>query len=589
MRVSLVWTPSRVRISAFRRKAVIGSPAPGSPCDGRLADRSRCQASVVAWEGTSLAGSGPCRSWARAADGAAASAASARIVFIEGPLRAGVGDYGGHCTGPGERCVDMRCVATIVDSGSDTFDDSDADGDGIIDIYEGRDAMVDTDGDGTPDYLDTDSDNDGIDDSVEGMNPLPRLMPVDSDRDGVPDFRDEDSDGDGVSDEVEGTVDTDGDGRPDYLDHDSDGDGLRDEVESVPPDSGMLPDTDGDGTPDIHDLDSDDDGFSDELEGDGDDDGDGIENYRDPINDGALAPITLTAISTAFNNPIGIDYHEPTNSLVLSANYPTGSPLNFERIEFDGTHEPFSAVSGLTEEIKIGTVRPDNIAGFVSGDLFVGNGIEGQIVRITDGGDTVVNPWVDLVGANNGLMRGSLLIDRTGLYGGDLIVATTVGEVWRITADGTPTMLAATGVHLEGLDIVPNGPARFGPLSGCIIAGAEAVSRLYAIDPAGVVTSYDVGVAIEDIDIVPRRENFFGINYGTSRLLGAPAEELEALVGDIVVTQETHSSVGLYVLRWNGVALEATELTLSPESEVPGQWEHVTFAPAGVVEVPPII
>src|SRR4051794_28788455 len=43
----------------------------------------------------------------------------------------------------------------------------DSDGDGIADKDEGAPSL-DTDHDGTPDYLDDDSDGDGIPDSVEG-------------------------------------------------------------------------------------------------------------------------------------------------------------------------------------------------------------------------------------------------------------------------------------------------------------------------------------------------------------------------------------------------------------------------------------
>jgi len=93
----------------------------------------------------------------------------------------------------------------------------DADGDGINDQLEGRSLNLDTDRDGTPDYLDLDSDNDGIPDSVEGV--------ADTDGDGIPDRRDPDSDGDGLSDRdelVHGTSPTSGD---------TDGDGVSDLIE----------------------------------------------------------------------------------------------------------------------------------------------------------------------------------------------------------------------------------------------------------------------------------------------------------------------------------------------------------------------
>jgi hypothetical protein len=369
---------------------------------------------------------------------------------------------------------------------------------------------------------------------------------------------------------------------------DDDGDGIPNEVEGQNAPGGAT-DTDMDGTPDYLDSDSDDDGLSDAVEGTDDGDNDGIPNFQDPFNDGPPGAITLTAITTPFVEPIGIDYHEPTHTVIVTANYPSGLPYNFERIEADGTHQQFSTVSGFTDEVKIGTVRSGNPAGFVEGDLFVGNGVDGQIVRVTDNGNTVQNPWVDLPGAGNGLMRGSLYVDRTGLYGHQLVVCTTLGEVWQIDANGSPTLLgSAPGVHLEGLMIVPNAPVRYGPLAGKIIAGAEAVGLLYAFDQNGNVDTYDVGVLIEDIDIVLPNENFFGINYGTGNLLGSGPDSWTTMIGDIVLTQETHTSTGLYRLQWDGQALAAVEIPVAPNGPAVGQWEHVTFAPAGIQEIPEI-
>jgi outer membrane protein OmpA-like peptidoglycan-associated protein len=145
--------------------------------------------------------------------------------------------------------------------------DEDSDGDSIDDAVEG---LVDTDGDGTPDFADEDSDGDGIDDAIEGA--------VDTDGDGVPDFRDDDSDGDGIPDAVEGVEDTDGDGVRDSLDPDSDGDGIPDLIEGAG-------DTDGDGVPDFRDPDSDGDGVPDDLEGAEDSDGDGVPDFQDEDSD----------------------------------------------------------------------------------------------------------------------------------------------------------------------------------------------------------------------------------------------------------------------------------------------------------------
>lgn len=294
--------------------------------------------------------------------------------------------------------------------------------------------------------------------------------------------------------------------------------------------------------------------------------------------------ISLVQISTNFNSPIGIDHHEPSNSVVLSVNYSNnGQPWNFERILADGSHVQFSTVSGFTDEVKIATIRSGATGGFTPGDLFVGNGTPGEIARITDDGNTVISPWAQL-GSAAGLMRGSLYHDRTDVFGGDLIAVTTTGEVWRIHADGSTsgTPLATLATHLEGLITVPDDAATYGPLAGTIICGAENQHLLYSIDPAGQVSSYSLGVDIEDIEMISPSENFFGINFGTNLVLGAPASQFTSMVGDILLTQEVHSGSGLFRLHWDGTSLSATQLTLAAGSASPGQWEHVTFSPAGI-------
>ncbi len=116
----------------------------------------------------------------------------------------------------------------------------DADMDGIADDIEGDDS-VDTDGDGTPDYLDLDSDGDGISDADEARSDNP-CAPADSDGDGVWDFRDLDSDNDGLSDEREtmlGTnplqVDSDGDGVTDLGEVDGTGTDPTDDTSTIAP------------------------------------------------------------------------------------------------------------------------------------------------------------------------------------------------------------------------------------------------------------------------------------------------------------------------------------------------------------------
>jgi len=163
--------------------------------------------------------------------------------------------------------------------------DADADGDTITDADEGADNEIDTDDDGTPDYLDNDSDGDGIGDAIEAGDNARSTPPADSDGDGVPDFRDLDSDGNGLADRDEGIDDPDGDGRPNFADQDDDGDTLLDAFE-IGGDLSAVRDTDNDGTPDFRDRDSDADTIDDNAELAADPDGDSLGAYIDTDADG---------------------------------------------------------------------------------------------------------------------------------------------------------------------------------------------------------------------------------------------------------------------------------------------------------------
>jgi hypothetical protein len=291
--------------------------------------------------------------------------------------------------------------------------------------------------------------------------------------------------------------------------------------------------------------------------------------------------ITLTPLATGFNNPIGIDYHRPTNSLVMSINYPTGQPYNFELVAQNGTHTQFSTISGLSDEVKIATAR-DSLGGFIAGELFVGTGVAGVVARVSPNGSTVIDPWVTLPG-ETGLMRGSLHIDRTGQFGGDLIVVTTTGGVWRVTSLGAATQLAKLDTHLEGVVTVPEDAAKYGPWAGKIIAGAEQQGRVYSIDKSASTDFFELldenedPIRPEDIEIIPANANFFGVDFLGKTLRFAPASEFGAMVGDVLIATEGPPG-NLWRVFWDGTSFQTERLAQVR------QWEHVTFAP---VEIDP--
>ena len=193
--------------------------------------------------------------------------------------------------------------------------------------------------------------------------------------------------------------------------------------------------------------------------------------------------------------PVGITHHPLFNKLVVSVNEPTGLPNNLEIINDDGSHNKYTNTSGLTDELKLASVR-DTLGGFEVGEIFTGNGKPGEIIRISPDGSSVQDPWVVLPG-ETGIFRGGLHVDETGVYDGDLIAVTTVGNVWRINSDGEPTFLARAQspiggpvgpIHLEGVTTVPDIPEKYGPWAGKIVAGAEDLNGFFYIDTEGNIS-----------------------------------------------------------------------------------------------------
>src|SRR2546426_8122162 len=94
------------------------------------------------------------------------------------------------------------------------------------------------------------------------------------------------------------------------------------------------------------------------------------------------ADITLSEFigGPAFNNPIGIDFHEPNGgNLISSVHWPTGSPNNLQLIDVSSaTATPFSTLNGLTDELKIATARNSVCQQFPIGDVFTANGQPGE-------------------------------------------------------------------------------------------------------------------------------------------------------------------------------------------------------------------
>jgi len=251
--------------------------------------------------------------------------------------------------------VDYRDASNTTDNDNDGVPDAtdlDDDNDGILDTVEDSPANIDTDGDGIKNSFDLDSDGDGIPDNIEGQKTKLYILPngvvdaqgrdtaypsgiaatsVDTDSDGTPDYLDKNSDNEGADDTSEavlvlsGSVGNNGlDNNIDSVDDYSDVNGNLTVPGSFPDSDGdyattggdvdfrdaiaNIIDNDGDGISDANDLDDDNDGILDSVEGNGDTDLDGIKNSFDLDSDGDGIPDNIEAQAT-------LTYIPPTGSV----------------------------------------------------------------------------------------------------------------------------------------------------------------------------------------------------------------------------------------------------------------------------------
>ncbi|HEX3607051.1 MAG TPA: hypothetical protein VH134_14100 [Candidatus Dormibacteraeota bacterium] len=287
--------------------------------------------------------------------------------------------------------------------------------------------------------------------------------------------------------------------------------------------------------------------------------------------------VTLRPIASDFNNPIDVGYHQPSGKILLSVNYSNGTPNNFDLVAEDGSHTPFSAVKGLTDEVYIASVRSSACqGGFTVGQSFVGTGTPGAIARISPDGSHIDNPWVTLPG-ESGLLRGGVFQDRYCAFGGDLMVTTTVGDVWRVTSAGVPTRVATrigSSGSSEGPTTVPNIP-RYGPWAGTLLVGNETDKCVYSVTAAGKATCTHLGFDAEGVRVIPPGESFYAVDFADHAVMVAQASEFTTMVGDILVANETGALQHVHYDAGTGgfVAEQVAKL---------GQFEGSTFAPARV-------
>ena len=143
---------------------------------------------------------------------------------------------------------------------------------------------------------------------------------------------------------------------------------------------------------------------------------------------------------------------------------------------------------------------------------------------------------------------------------------------------------------LERPITLTNDVNKWGPWAGKVITGDETTRQIYAIAADGAVTSFELGIAPEDFDIIPPNQDLYCVNYRynePSTVLKLSRQVLANYVGDLVVTQagEVSGGAAVFIVSWNGTAFAVRRIPLPPATGA--HFEHVTFAPLNLPALNP--
>ena len=177
--------------------------------------------------------------------------------------------------------------------------------------------------------------------------------------------------------------------------------------------------------------------------------------------------------------------------------------------------------------------------GFPTGDIYTGSEANGNIYHIGNAGGAATLFASGLTGGVRGI-----LFDPDSTFGGDMLVTTNTGHIYRVNSAGTPTLLASLGEDTEGMDIATSA---WGPFAGYLLVDSEGSGTLRLISPTGVVTPVATvsGAEFETVSFVPLNlglsgnplEGFYVANYAVN-IQFADASQFAGLQGDAVITSE---------------------------------------------------
>ncbi len=314
-----------------------------------------------------------------------------------------------------------------------------------------------------------------------------------------------------------------------------------------------------------------------------------------------VATNLFIVVATNLPNPCSIDYHSPSNSLILSVVPTDDPPPNFYMLDEHGSISVWSSLANVQPafDVRIATVKATS-NGFTNGDLFFGDS-PGQnhsnyVGWLSADGTTFSHPWAAL--NDNNLVEG-LFVDQTGFWSNDLMVVTSPDQyvdpaepmnVYRIHSPTSVHLVTSISArHLEGLLTLPDDSSRYGPWAGKLLTADQNNHQIISVDQSGSVSNYDLGIYIDSIRVIPTNHDLYCVqkNALASKLLKVPRQFFNRYWGDLLMEQahEPGPDPILFIVHWNGTGFDLHGFNLwSYYNYIEGSFEGVVFAP---IDLPP--
>ncbi len=174
--------------------------------------------------------------------------------------------------------------------------------------------------------------------------------------------------------------------------------------------------------------------------------------------------------------------------------------------------EMYIAVAGPADPSQPGFPSPTR-GGFPSNFAYVTQGP--KIYKVSpQGAVSLFTTISSCKGSQTGIT-----FDRIGTFGYAMLVTCDGGTVWKVTADGSVTPIADVAsalklksVRIEGPDVAPSG---FAPHGGRLLVAAEELGQVFAVSPAGTISTVAGWDGAEGVSVIPSNKCIFGTSGGT--------------------------------------------------------------------------